>query len=230
MLSQNLIEIRGLRKIYHLNGDVYEVLKGIDFTVKKGSFVVIMGKSGSGKTTLLNIIGLLDRFEEGNYIFNGADISTMDEKDKSRFRSSHIGFIFQQFHLIDSLNVHQNVELPMLYKGTLAKEDRRIKIAESLREVGLSDKSSNYPNQLSGGQQQRVSIARALANSPDIILADEPTGALDSENAAQIMSLLLELNRSGKTIIMVTHDEDFKKYATHFVYIKDGVFIREERI
>lgn len=229
-MSQNLIEINGLRKLYHLGDDTYEVLRGIDFKVKPGSFVVIMGKSGSGKTTLLNILGLLDRFEEGSYIFRGTDISNMNESDKSLFRNSHLGFIFQQFHLIDSLNVEQNIELPMLYKGSISSDERRSRVLSSLRSVGLTDKIANYPNQLSGGQQQRVSIARAIVNSPDIILADEPTGALDSENAAGIMNLLLELNKCGKTIIMVTHDEDFKKYATHFVYIKDGVFMREEMI
>ncbi|MEF9952300.1 MAG: ABC transporter ATP-binding protein [Clostridium sp.] len=229
-MSQNLIEINNLVKLYHLNSDTYEVLKGLNFTVKKGSFVVVMGKSGSGKTTLLNIIGLLDGYDGGSYIFNGSDIDSIDENGKSYFRSSHIGFIFQQFHLIDSLNVEQNVELPMLYRGGYTKDERVKRIQKSLEQVGLSEKLKSYPNQLSGGQQQRVSIARALANEPDIILADEPTGALDSENAQQIMDLLLGLNKLGKTIIMVTHDEDFKKYATHFVYIRDGVFIREECI
>lgn len=228
-MTQNLIQIKDLRKFYTQSANTYEVLKGLNFTVEKGSFVVIMGKSGSGKTTLLNILGLLDRFEKGNYIYNGADITTMNENEKSLFRNTHLGFIFQQFHLIESLNVEQNIELPMLYKGKLSKEERRKMVTESLEQVGLIDKIKNYPNQLSGGQQQRVSIARALVNKPDIILADEPTGALDSETALQIMNLLLKLNKQGKTIIMVTHDEDFRKYASHYVFLKDGVFITEEK-
>jgi putative ABC transport system ATP-binding protein len=206
------------------------VLKGLDFQVEKGSFVIIMGKSGSGKTTFLNLLGLLDKFDNGKYIYNDVDVTDMNDNQRSDFRNKNIGFIFQQFHLIESLNIGQNIELPMLYSGVKSKLKREENIRRSLEQVGLLDKINNYPNQLSGGQQQRISIARALVNDPDVILADEPTGALDSKTGIEIINLLTDLNKQGKTIIMVTHDEDFKKYASHLVFLKDGVFVQEEEL
>lgn len=226
----DLIRIEGVHKWYKQDKNKFQVLKGLDFKVKKGSFVIIMGKSGSGKTTLLNLLGLLDKFDDGKFIYNEADVTGMNDNQRSDFRNKNIGFIFQQFHLIESLNIAQNIELPLLYGGINSKHKRDELIKQSLEKVGLSEKIKSFPNQLSGGQQQRISIARALVNDPDIILADEPTGALDSKTGLEIIDLLTELNKQGKTIIMVTHDEDLKKYASHLVFLKDGVFIREEEL
>ncbi|MGO5066903.1 ABC transporter ATP-binding protein [Clostridium sp. LCP25S3_F8] len=226
----DLIKIKGLFKWYQQDKNKFQILKGLDFKVEKGSFVIIMGKSGSGKTTLLNVLGLLDKFDEGSYIYNDVDVTAMTDNERSDFRNKNIGFIFQQFHLIESLNIYQNVELPLIYSGINSKSKREKCIEESLKKVGLFEKCKSFPNQLSGGQQQRIAIARAIANDPDIIVADEPTGALDSKTGLEIINLLIELNRQGKTIIMVTHDEDFKKYASHLVFLKDGVFTKEEEL
>lgn len=226
----NLIKVKGLRKWYQQDKNKFEILKGLDFKIEKGSFVIIMGKSGSGKTTFLNVLGLLDKFDEGKYIYNGIDVTAMTDNERSDFRNKNIGFIFQQFHLIESLNISQNVELPLIYKGINSKKKREELVKEALKRVGLFEKSRSFPNQLSGGQQQRISIARAIVNNPDIIVADEPTGALDSKTGLEIINLLTELNKQGKTIIMVTHDEDLKKYASHLVFLKDGVFTKEEEL
>lgn len=226
----DLIRIEGVHKWYKQDKNKFQVLKGLDFKVKKGSFVIIMGKSGSGKTTLLNLLGLLDKFDDGKFIYNEADVTGMNDNQRSDFRNKNIGFIFQQFHLIESLNIAQNIELPLLYGGINSKHKRDELVKKSLEKVGLAEKIKSFPNQLSGGQQQRISIARALVNDPDTILADEPTGALDSKTGLEIIDLLTELNKQGKTIIMVTHDEDLKKYASHLVFLKDGVFIREEEL
>ncbi|SHI83301.1 putative ABC transport system ATP-binding protein [Clostridium cavendishii DSM 21758] len=226
----DLIRVEGVTKNYSLGKEKFEVLKGLDFRVEKGSFVVIMGKSGSGKTTFLNLLGLLDKFDGGKYIYNGTDVTGMSDNQRSDFRNKNLGFIFQQFHLIESLNIGQNIELPLLYSGVSDKNKRVKAVKEALSKVGLLEKIRNFPNQLSGGQQQRISIARALVNNPDIILADEPTGALDSKTGYEIVELLADLNRQGKTVIMVTHDEDLKRYASHLVFLKDGVFIREEEM
>ncbi len=224
MLARHLLEVKGLCKWY----GKYQVLKDLDFEVEKGSFVVIMGKSGSGKTTLLNILGLLDGFEKGSYIFNGQNVAKMGENQRCLFRNSHIGFIFQQFYLIESLTVAQNIELPMLYHGGYTAGERIDMVKESLQAVELENKFKSYPNELSGGQQQRISIARALVNNSDIILADEPTGALDWKTGLKIIDILVKLNRQNKTIIMVTHDGDLRKYATHCVFLRDGVFTGED--
>lgn len=225
-----LLEIKGLSKWYSQGKERYNVLKKLDFSVEQGSFVVIMGKSGSGKTTLLNTIGLLDEFNEGVYKFKGQDVTKLKEVDKSAFRNNNIGFIFQQFHLIDSLNIAQNIELPLLYQGRYSRSKRIEMVKKSLENVGLEEKIHNYPNELSGGQQQRISIARALVTQSDLILADEPTGALDWKTGLQIIDLLSNLNKQNKTIVMVTHDADLRKYATHCVYLKDGVFCEEDGI
>ncbi|WP_434297867.1 ABC transporter ATP-binding protein [Clostridium sporogenes] len=226
----DLIRVNRLSKWYQQNNNKFEILKGLDFNVEKGSFVIIMGKSGSGKTTFLNVLGLLDKFDEGKYIYNGIDVTAMTDNERSDFRNKNIGFIFQQFNLIESLNISQNVELPLIYKGINSKTKREELVKEALKRVGLFEKSKSFPNQLSGGQQQRISIARAIVNDPDIIVADEPTGALDSKTGLEIINLLTELNKLGKTIIMVTHDEDLKKYASHLVFLKDGVFTKEEEL
>ncbi len=188
---------------------------------------MIMGKSGSGKTTLLNVLAFLDKFDTGSYFFNYENVSSLNENQRSVFRNKYIGFIFQQFNLIETLNIYQNVELPLIYDGKLNKSERENIVKEKLEQVGLLDKIKSLPLQLSGGQQQRVAIARSLVNNPKLIFADEPTGALDSETSDDIMSLLKELNKQGKTIIMVTHDADLIKYATKVIRLKDGVLYEE---
>lgn len=205
----------------------FPVLKGLNLDIEEGEFISIMGKSGSGKTTLLNIIGLLDKFNDGEYFFRGENITDFGENRKSEFRNENMGFIFQQFHLIESLTVYQNIEIPLLYRGKTAPRDRRAKIEERLEQVGLLDKKNSKPFELSGGQQQRIAIARALVTDPYLILADEPTGALDSETSKDIMNLIVSLNESGKTIVMVTHDKDLRKYTSRDVFLKDGEFSEE---
>jgi len=219
-----LIELNNIQKYYSIGKDKLHVLKSLSLSIEHGDFVMIMGKSGSGKTTLLNILGFLDKFDEGEYIFDGKNVTNLTEIERSHFRNKNIGFIFQQFHLINNLNICQNIELPLLYDNRLDKKERLEKIKKNLEMVGLLDKINQFPYELSGGQQQRVSIARALINDPQLIFADEPTGALDTNTSSEIMSILENLNNQGKTIIMVTHDPDLVKYATKVIYLRDGVF------
>ncbi|MBW9152415.1 ABC transporter ATP-binding protein [Clostridium estertheticum] len=223
MLS-NLIELTNINKYYKLKDAKLHVLKDINLTIEQGDFVMIMGKSGSGKTTLLNLLGFLDHFDNGKYEFNGKDVTHLSENERSELRNSYLGFIFQQFHLIDSLSIGQNVELPLLYKeGTdIPKKERARRVEKYLETVGLLHKEKQSPSQLSGGQQQRIAIARALINNPYLILADEPTGALDSKTREEIMNILKKLNEENKTIIMVTHDDDLTKYASKVIHLKDG--------
>lgn len=227
-MSNPLIELKKIIKKYETKAGDLLVLKGLDLTIEEGEFISIMGKSGSGKTTLLNVIGFLDKFNEGEYIFRGENVSNFNENKRSEFRNRNIGFIFQQFYLIESLTVYQNIEIPLLYRGGVGRDERRKKIEEKLKQVGLIDKMYSKPYELSGGQQQRVAIARALVTEPYLILADEPTGALDSETSEDIMELIKGLNDDGKTIVMVTHDSDLKKYTTRDVFLKDGEFSEEE--
>lgn len=222
-----LIKLENIQKYYKVGKDELHVLKSLNLEIDSGEFVMIMGKSGSGKTTLLNILGFLDVFDEGRYIFDGTDVTNLSENERSVFRNINIGFVFQQFNLIETLNVYQNVELPLIYNKALKKFEREEIVEDKLKSVGLLDKLKQKPLQLSGGQQQRVAIARCLANDPQIIFADEPTGALDSETSKEIMELLTKLNEQGKTIIMVTHDQDLTKYATKVIRLKDGVFTSE---
>lgn len=226
--NSNLIQLKDINKFYRFDKEEHQVLKNLNLTVDKGEFIMIMGKSGSGKTTLLNILGFLSRFDEGEYIFKGENVSSLSESQRSKFRNENIGFVFQQFNLIETLTVYQNVELSLIYKGGLSKAERDEIIKEKLKIVGLSSKINQKPNQLSGGQQQRVAIARALVNDADIIFADEPTGALDEDTCIEIMNLLKELNSRGKTILMVTHDKDLTSYATKVVELKNGVFVNEK--
>lgn len=219
----NIIEIHNLNKYYKLGKDRLHALINVNLTIKQGDFVMIMGKSGSGKTTFLNILGLLDSFDDGKYIFNGNDVSNLKENDKAELRNSYMGFIFQQFHLIESLTIGKNVELPLLYKSNMNYKTRNEFIDKYLDMVGLQNKKNQLPLELSGGQQQRIAIARALINDPYVIFADEPTGALDSNTGIEIMNILKKLNEEGKTIIMVTHDEDLTKYANKVIRVKDGV-------
>lgn len=224
---QPLIVLKEINKSFKQGKQESHILKGLDLTINEGDFVMIMGKSGSGKTTLMNIIGFLDRISTGTYLFRGEDVSLLNENQKSEYRNAFFGFVFQQFFLIDSLNVQQNVELPMVYKGVNNSKEKKEKAQHFLDLVGIGDKLKMKTSELSGGQQQRVAIARALINDPLLIMADEPTGALDSETGKTIMETLKKLNQEGKTIVMVTHDEDMTTYATRVIRMKDGAFEEE---
>lgn len=226
-MSGQILEMNQIKKAYYMGEEEQIVLNNINLTVNKGDFVAILGPSGSGKTTLMNIIGCLDLPSSGHYVLSNQKVDELDEKDLAIIRNKEIGFIFQQFQLLPRLNAIQNVELPLVYSGLEVKE-RRKKAKEMLTRVGLGDKLFNRPNQLSGGQQQRVAIARAMVTEPTILLADEPTGALDQKNGQQIMELFHEINKEGKTIIMITHDKDIAKNARRVVHILDGQ-LREER-
>ncbi|WP_314497107.1 ABC transporter ATP-binding protein [Peptostreptococcus sp.] len=221
------IKLDNIQKYYKVGKEKLHILKSLNLEIEEGEFIMIMGKSGSGKTTLLNVLGFLDKIDEGHYIFNDTDVSTLSENKRSEYRAKYAGFVFQQFNLIDTINVYQNIEVPLIYAGVKDKNKRKELIYEKLDQVGLSDKALSSPNHLSGGQKQRVAIARALVNSPKIIFADEPTGALDSETGRDIMELLSSLNKNGTTVIMVTHDQDMTKYASRVITLKDGAFVKE---
>ena len=216
-----MIQLSEAKKIYGTGEGTVHALSGISLNIQKGEFVAITGKSGCGKTTLLNIIGLLDNLTEGHYTLNGQDIRHLSDKAKARLRFQTFGYIFQSFNLLSSHTVAENVALPLGYAG-VPKQERLARAAEMLRKVGLLDKMKAYPNELSGGQQQRVAIARALINHPPIILADEPTGNLDSRSSAQIMDILAELADEGATLLLVTHDVGVAKRAGRRVGMEDG--------
>ena len=216
-----MIQLSEAKKIYGTGESTVHALSGITLTIQKGEFVAITGKSGCGKTTLLNIIGLLDNLTEGHYTLNGQDVRHLSDKAKARLRFQTFGYIFQSFNLLSSHTVAENVALPLGYAG-VPKQERLARAAEMLRKVGLLDKMKAYPNELSGGQQQRVAIARALINHPPIILADEPTGNLDSRSSAQIMDILAELADEGATLLLVTHDAGVARRAGRRVRMEDG--------
>ena len=216
-----MIQLSEAKKIYGKGESTVHALSGISLNIQKGEFVAITGKSGCGKTTLLNIIGLLDNLTEGHYTLNGQDIRHLSDKAKARLRFQTFGYIFQSFNLLSSHTVAENVALPLGYAG-VPKQERLARAAEMLRKVGLLDKMKAYPNELSGGQQQRVAIARALINNPPIILADEPTGNLDSRSSAQIMDILAELADEGATLLLVTHDAGVARRAGRRVGMEDG--------
>ncbi|MGB9730422.1 MULTISPECIES: ABC transporter ATP-binding protein [Calditerrivibrio] len=219
-----LVKLENIKKEYIVGGNTTKVLKGITLSIEKGEFIALMGQSGSGKTTLMNIIGMLDTPTDGSYFLNGKDISKEDDNSLSRLRNQFVGFIFQSFYLIPYSTVLENVLLPIYYSGKdLAKYTGKAK--DLLNQLGLYEKRNNKPNQLSGGQQQRVAIARALINDPEMILADEPTGQLDSETAKNIMDYISKLNDQGKTIILVTHDPATASYAKKIIKISDGLII-----
>ena len=217
----HLIEFQQVYKIYPMGDTQVRALDGVSFSIDKGEFVAIVGQSGSGKSTAMNIIGCLDVPTSGHYFLGGVDVSTMDDDQQAVIRNKMLGFIFQQYNLIPKLNVLENVELPLLYAGVPERE-RRERALSALDRVGLASKYKNRPNQLSGGQQQRVSIARALAGSPSLILADEPTGALDSRTSRDVLDFMKELNREGNTIVMITHDSSIAMEARRVVRIHDG--------
>jgi putative ABC transport system ATP-binding protein len=216
-----VIQLKNLAKRYDDEAGVYDALKGVDLTVEEGEFVAIMGPSGSGKSTLMNIIGLLDRPTHGDYYLDGVDTNKFSDRKLANFRRDKIGFIFQNFNLLPRFNLLQNVELPLIYKKVGAKK-RKLEVAEVLKSVGLADKLKNRPNRLSGGQVQRAAIARALINNPSIVLADEPTGNLDSKTGTEIMELLKDLNKKGVTIVVVTHNPEVSEYANRTIIVKDG--------
>ena len=222
-----MIKFIGLSKEYKLGSNSLLALKNISFKINAGEFVSIMGSSGSGKSTMMNIIGCLDLPTAGQYILNSKDVSKLNNNELANIRNKDIGFVFQNFNLLPRLNALENVILPLLYSGQAPKE--RINLAkQSLASVGLEERIMHRPNQLSGGQQQRVSIARAIVSSPKIILADEPTGAIDSNTSLEIMEILKSLNKEGITIIIVTHETDISKFAKRILYMKDGEIIKDE--
>lgn len=219
---KKLIDLRNINKIYRNGDQELKVLKNINLTVEEGEFVAIMGPSGSGKSTLMNIIGMLDRPTTGEYFLGNEDVANLGDKKLAKVRNNQIGFVFQQFFLLSKLNALQNVELPLIYAGA-SQGSRRNLAKQYLEKVDLGTRMTHLPSELSGGQKQRVAIARALVNNPSIILADEPTGALDTKTGEQIMELLTELNAEGKTIIMVTHEPEIAAYAKRQIVIRDGV-------
>lgn len=221
-----MIKTENLTKVFKTDEVQTYALNQVDIQVKKGEFVAIMGPSGCGKSTLLNIIGLLDNPTEGKYIFDGVDVSKMKEKNRTQFRKGKIGFVFQSFNLIDELNVYENVELPLVYLNMNASERKKL-INDVLMRMKIGHRAKHYPQQLSGGQQQRVAFARAVVANPDLILADEPTGNLDSKNGIEVMNLLTELNKEGTTIVMVTHSERDAAYAHRVINLLDGKVITE---
>ena len=224
-----MIQVSNLKKVFSY-GNVYTVaLGGINMEVTEGEFVAIMGPSGCGKTTLLNILGLLDNPSEGNYLLNGVEVGQLKESQRTTLRKGKIGFVFQSFNLIDELTVEQNVELPLKYMG-VPVEERKKRVTEVLRRINISHRANHYPNQLSGGQQQRVAIARAVVCNPQLILADEPTGNLDSKNGKEVMELLAELNDDGTTIVMVTHSQRDASYAHRIVNMLDGFLVEKTQL
>ena len=224
MMDRPLIEIKNEYKIYIMGTEQVYANDNINLKINRGEFVAIVGKSGSGKSTLMNIIGALDKPTSGKYYLNGRDTSTMTDDELADIRNQTIGFIFQQYNLLPKLTLLENVELPLLYAGIKASERRKRSLA-SLARVGLKEKFSQYPNQLSGGQQQRVSIARALAGNPSLLLADEPTGALDSKTSREVLNFLKQLHSEGNTIVMITHDNSIAKEAMRVVRIHDGKIV-----
>ena len=222
-----MIELKDIYKIYSDGDSEIRALDGVSLFIDKGEFVAIVGSSGSGKSTCMNIIGCLDIPTSGKYFLNGNDVSELKSKELARIRNRELGFVFQQYNLIPKLNVLENVELPLLYKGLKAKQRRELAMI-ALERVGLADRAHKFPSQLSGGQQQRVSIARALAGTPPVILADEPTGALDSKTGQEVREFLKKLNSEGTTIVLITHDNDIANQIKRVVRIHDGKIISDQ--
>ncbi|WP_306454592.1 ABC transporter ATP-binding protein [Flavobacterium agri] len=221
-MADSLIQIKDIKRNFALGNETVYVLKGIDLDIKKGEYVALMGPSGSGKSTLMNLLGCLDTPTSGTYILNGKDVSKMHDDELADIRNKEIGFVFQTFNLLPRTTALDNVALPMIYAG-YSKSERRERATEVLTQVNLSDRMDHQPNQLSGGQRQRVAIARALVNKPSIILADEPTGNLDSKTSIEIMNLFGEIHKNGNTVILVTHEEDIAAYAHRVIRLRDGL-------
>jgi ABC-type lipoprotein export system ATPase subunit len=228
--GQPLIEIVDLHKSYSLDAAAVPVLRGVDFAIAQGEMVALMGPSGSGKSTLLNILGCLDRPSRGRYVLGGRDVSTLTRTEQAWVRLHYLGFIFQAFHLVGDSSVLENVEMPLFYAGVAPKERKR-RAEQLLLRVGLAERMDHRPNQLSGGQRQRVAIARALINRPRVLLADEPTGALDTRTGHEVLALLHELHaETGLTILLVTHDGEVAKSADRVIHVRDGLIVSEEEV
>jgi putative ABC transport system ATP-binding protein len=221
-MSDNVIEIRNIIRDFKLGQEIVHVLKGIDLDIKRGEYVAIMGPSGSGKSTLMNLLGCLDTPTAGSYLLNGNDVSQMSDDELAEIRNTEIGFVFQTFNLLPRTTALENVALPMIYAGA-SKKQRSDRASEVLTDVGLADRMDHKPNQLSGGQRQRVAVGRALVNKPSIILADEPTGNLDSKTGTEIMGLFDEIHAAGNTVIMVTHEEEIAAHAKRIIRLRDGI-------
>jgi putative ABC transport system ATP-binding protein len=228
IMKESIIQLKGVGKSYKMDEVQVQALKNVDLNINKNDFVAIMGPSGSGKSTMLHLIGCLDRPSSGKVILNGVDISRLNDSKLARLRGKEIGFVFQTFNLYPTLTALENVELPMMIVE-MDKRDRRERAAELLSLVGLRERINHLPSQLSGGERQRVAIARALANNPNLILADEPTGNLDSKSGDEIMKIFAKLNQDGKTIVVITHDQTIASHAREIVKIKDGQLIRSEK-
>tara|TARA_R110002074_G_scaffold382504_1_gene562192 strand:+ start:98 stop:799 length:702 start_codon:yes stop_codon:yes gene_type:complete len=226
-MSDSLIKLEGVTKVFLTDEVETHALSGIHFDIKQGEYVSIAGPSGCGKSTLLSILGLLDTPTDGTYLLNGRPVQGLSQPERARIRNREIGFIFQSFNLIGDLTVYENVELPLTYRGMPASE-RKARVTEALEKVGMGHRAKHLPSQLSGGQQQRVAVARALAGHPAVLLADEPTGNLDSKNGEAVMDLLDELHQNGATIVMVTHDSRFARNADRTIHVFDGRVVQEE--
>jgi putative ABC transport system ATP-binding protein len=228
-LSGPLVEIRDLVKIYRMGEVEVRALDGVDLAIQPGEFVAIMGPSGSGKSTLMNILGCLDRPTSGSYLLDGSDVSTLDADERAEIRNAKIGFVFQSFNLLARTSAKENVELPLLYgRDPYGAEERDERAQAALDRVGLSGREEHVPSQLSGGQQQRVAIARALITDPAIVLADEPTGNLDSRTANEVMAIFQALNDEGRTVILITHEPDIARFARRNVHVRDGKVVSDE--
>lgn len=224
-----MIQIKNLHKSYKMGSSSLHVLKGINFNVKEGELVAIMGSSGSGKSTLLNILGMLDSADEGEYILDEVPIKDLNETKAAKYRNKFLGFVFQSFNLINYKSALENVALPLYYQGIARKERQQLAL-EYLEKVGLKDWATHLPSELSGGQKQRVAIARALASRPKVLLADEPTGALDTQTSYEVMDLIQKINEEGKTILVVTHEPDIAQMCKRIVQLKDGVIIEDKKV
>lgn len=224
-----MIKLEGLTKIYNLGRVQVPALRDVNMTVERGEFVAVMGPSGSGKSTLMNILGCLDRPTAGRYFLDGQDVSSLDEKALAAIRNRKIGFVFQTFNLLPRQNLLRNVELPMIYAG-VGREERRRRAMQALEKVGLADRVDHKPNEISGGQKQRAAIARALVNNPLIILADEPTGNLDTRTGEEIMALFQQLDREGVTIVLVTHEREIAEHANRIIHFRDGRVVKDEKV
>jgi putative ABC transport system ATP-binding protein len=221
-MSENVIEIRNIIRDFKLGQEIVHVLKGIDLEIKKGDYIAFMGPSGSGKSTLMNLLGCLDTATAGRYKLNGTDVSSLNDDQLADIRNTEIGFVFQTFNLLPRTTALDNVALPMIYAGK-SKKERVVRAKEVLTSVGLADRMDHQPNQLSGGQRQRVAVGRALVNHPSIILADEPTGNLDSKTGTEIMALFDQIHKNGNTVIVVTHEEEVAEHAHRVIRLRDGV-------